>query len=218
MGILPCWRINFLPTLYRQTCAIYLILLCIISVWIYFIKSEWKIFKDFNYKLYISVTLIFFSLINIYIIKKGVETIQEIKTRKINIMAWERQALTFSSLEKWIKQNTSTEDSVLVMPEGIMLNYTTGRNTKLMYYHLIPNHIKALGENNIVKGLTSDKPDYIIITNANYGMYGQKYMCKDFGLQICNFVYKNYDLKTILPRYNENKTKYMTAKIYKLKK
>ena len=92
-------------------------------------------------------------------------------------------------------QNTDENESVLTIPEGAMLNFITDRPTKPLYYHLIPNHVTALKEDNIIKGLNSDKPDYIIATDMKYDMYGKSKFCEDYGNKICRFIDENYTEK-----------------------
>lgn len=35
-----------------------------------------------------------------------------------------------------------------------------------------------------------------MINNEDYGSYGAKNICKDFGFKICAFIYENYDFVT----------------------
>ena len=97
-----------------------------------------------------------------------------------------------------------------------MLNFVTGRPTLPLYYHLIPNHISALGESSIVEGLNSQKPQYIILNNSKYDVYNKQEMCNDFGLEICKFINENYSIQESMTQ-KDNKNKIYKATIYKLK-
>ena len=215
-GFLSMWRINFLPVS-KPSCAVYMIL-PIIALWIYFIRYTPEYLKNINYRLYLSVTFIILSVLNIVNIKTGnIKWLDKIQVKDSYTYTLKSFTYLFGNLEDWINNNTKAKESVLVMPEGVMLNFTTGRPTKPMYYHLIPNHISTLGETNVVEGLDADRPDYIIITNTNYDMYGHTKMCKDFGLKICDFVEKNYTLQEEIDTLHGNNS-LLSAKIYKLKK
>lgn len=95
-----------------------------------------------------------------------------------------------------------------------MINFMTGRPSNPKYYHLIPNHISALGENKVVEGLAEHKPDYFIINNVSYLSYGKNNVCKDFGFEICNFVNENYDF---VKRFGSDTKVYFFMDIYKKK-
>lgn len=114
----------------------------------------------------------------------------------------------------WIISNTKPTDEIVVLPEGVMINFMTGRPSNPKYYHLIPNHISALGENKVVEGLAEHKPDYFIINNVSYLSYGKNNVCKDFGFEICNFVNENYDF---VKRFGSDTKVYFFMDIYKKK-
>ena len=212
VGILSAWRINFLPVS-KFSYSIYS-LLPLLAVFAVYFDENIKI--KINYRLYTSVVLIFFSLVNVYYIHSKYQyKYLEADTSNGKFITEKYYTQVFENITSWVNNNTKPNESVLVLPEGLMVNFVTGRPTKPMYYHLIPNHISALGEGNIVKGLDSDKPDYIIINNMYYGMYGKTYMCTDFGLEICKFVEQNYDYVTKY-YYKIAADENFEAKIYKL--
>lgn len=192
-ALLSMIRINFLP-IFKGSCAIYM-LLPIITVWIFFIKTDIKYFQKIKYKLYISLSLIIIGAVNIAVVKNVEIPSMELKTAKGTIVQRQSDIQMFHNIENWIKDNTTKDDSVLVLPEGTMMNFLTDRPTKPLYYHLIPNHIAAIGEANIVKGLNADKPDYIVLTNLKYDMYGKGQLCIDYGQKICDFIKSNYTQK-----------------------
>lgn len=94
-----------------------------------------------------------------------------------------------------------------------MFNYLTNKKTNPLYYQLLPNHIETLGEDNIIKDLDKNRPDYIILTSTDYAIYGTPFFSVDFGLKISDFVYKNYEFIKIFSNKN---TKYEFA-LFKLK-
>lgn len=214
-ALLSMVRINFIP-LSKYAMGIYT-LLPIIVIWIYFVKAEFKLFKNINYKQYLALTFIVVGLLNICVLKEYTKEFISVNTSRGTISQPKAEADMFVYLENWVNYNTKKNDSVLMMPEGIMLNFVTGRPTKDMYYHLIPNHISAMGENDIVTGLDNDKPEYIIINSAQYTMYGKTEMCRDFGQKICKFVKNNYKKVKEFSTIGYAMPYPFKAKIYKLK-
>ena len=90
-------------------------------------------------------------------------------------------------------ENIKKDKTILILPEGAMFNYLSNRKTNLKYYQLLPNHIEAIGEENIVNDLRLNGPDYILITNIDYTIYGKDEFCKGFGEKICKFIFENYN-------------------------
>ena len=101
----------------------------------------------------------------------------------------------------------------------VYVNYLTDRKTNLKYYALIPHMVDAFGEENIIKDLSENPPDYIFITNNNYmteagGLFGINYAKK-----IMEHILKNYDYITTMQNPNANPDIVLNHefKIYKLK-
>jgi len=216
VGILSTARINFLLNS-KFSYGIYC-LLPILVAWIFFVSTNFKILERFKYKQYTALALLALAFMYLYNVEFSYSPSRtKLETAKGTIYPDTHNTKLFKKMIVWVDKNTSPNDSVLVIPEGIMLNYVTGRPTKLKYYHLIPNHIAALGEKNIVKGLKKDKPDYIIVNNIEYAMYGKSLICKDFGQRICKFINDNYELVNTC-KHKMQANKYLEADIYKLKK
>lgn len=116
---------------------------------------------------------------------------------------------TLNYINTYIPKNSS----ILMLPEGPLLNFLTDRPSNDMYYNLIPNHIDAFDEERIVKKLSVNPPDYIFINNRDSSEYGPKYFCKDYAFQICGFVYTNYSL---IKEFSNKKDYNFLIKIYKL--
>jgi len=213
-GLLSMARINFFPV-QKYGYLIYM-LLPLVALWCYFIKNDIKFLSRFPYKKYVSLTLLILAFTNIFFIKNYTSDYKSVAALQNKISSKEYYTIVFDRLVNWIEKNTRQSDTILIMPEGVMINFVTKRPTLDKYYHLIPNHIAALGEQNIVNDLKNNKPDYVIITNQPYGMYGASYMCEDFGNMICQFIEKNYILKRRLRSFDNNLNNF-DAEIYKLK-
>lgn len=97
----------------------------------------------------------------------------------------------------YINSNAKPEDTILVVPEGPMLNFLTGHKTNGMFYSLIPVYMEAFGENNVINELEQSPPDYIIVNSRNSSDYGKAYFGKDYGLKVAEFIGKNYKLDAV---------------------
>ncbi len=111
----------------------------------------------------------------------------------------------------YIKNNTKKNDKVLILPEGMLLNFLTDRKTDNFYNSLIPLYVESFGEKRIIDHFEKSMPEYIVLTSWKTSDYYFSYICKDYALDFCRFVKKNYFEKaTIIGKFN-----YL---IFKLKK
>lgn len=122
---------------------------------------------------------------------------------------------------EYLKQNTPQNATCLVLPEGPIINFLSDRKTMDKYYHLIPNHIEALGEDKIIKDLQAKPPEYILINDRNTEEYGAAYFCHDYAKKICEFVNSNYTQEKYFSVPNQERHWYnkdlTSMTIYKLK-
>lgn len=91
-----------------------------------------------------------------------------------------------------IRENTNSRDTVLVLPEGAMINFFTDRKSHNKFYYLIPPNIEIFGEDNIVKELENDLPEYLVIQPMSFHNFNETYFCESFGKKICNLIPKYY--------------------------
>lgn len=93
----------------------------------------------------------------------------------------------------YIKTNTNKDDTVLVLPEGAIINFLSERKSHNKYYYLIPPNIEIFGEDKIVKDLEKDLPDYIVIQPMSYNNFKETFFCESFGREICALIPKYYE-------------------------
>lgn len=110
----------------------------------------------------------------------------------------------------YINKNIPANKSFLMMPEGPILNFITSRDTKSWNIYTIPGYIQVQGEDNIIKELKKNSPDYIFINNRDSSDTGYQYICQDYGFKICDYVDNHYQFEE---RFGEN----FVIKIYRKK-
>lgn len=96
----------------------------------------------------------------------------------------------------YINKNLKPNDSILVIPEGIMINFLTSHPTKTIYYSTMTPYIETFGEDKIVNDIKKERPEYIVINNRISPEYNHKYICTDYGFQICKYVKTSYSKVT----------------------
>ncbi len=103
---------------------------------------------------------------------------------------------------KEIIKLTNENDTVLIMPEGHILNYLSNRRSDNFYHTYMPPYIEFLGENNIINHLKQNSPALIVINKKNLNDYGHTYICKSYAKDLCAWVYKNYEFESIIGEGN----------------
>lgn len=101
-------------------------------------------------------------------------------------------AKSTNNLIKYIQTNTKTNDTVMIFPEGQLINFLTNRKSDDVYGSLIPLYIETFGEEKIIQHFKQTKPEYIIFNNWDYHEYYFKYICNDYAQSFCGFVAENY--------------------------
>lgn len=109
----------------------------------------------------------------------------------------------------YIEKNTKKDDVVVSIPEGVMINFLTGRKSHNKYYYLIPVNSQLFGVENIVSDFKKHPPDYFIVNNVSYSPYNVTHICS-YAKALCDFIEANYDLKL----YTNSELEFY---IYKLK-
>jgi hypothetical protein len=95
-------------------------------------------------------------------------------------------------LEK-IEALTAPSQTVLVLPEGIMVNYLARRKTPTRHINFMPPELDLFGERNIVQDLRdAPAPAACALIHKNTIEYGFPYFGTDYGQSIMNWVRRRY--------------------------
>ncbi|MCQ2743924.1 MAG: hypothetical protein MJ230_03890 [bacterium] len=86
--------------------------------------------------------------------------------------------------------------SVLIYPEGLLVNYFLNVKSDDKFYSLIPLYVETFGEENIIHHFEITKPDYIIINDLDTFTYGYSKFGVDYANNIKSFIEENYQTVT----------------------
>lgn len=121
-----------------------------------------------------------------------------IKTEKGTIYTNKLLASSSNDLMNFIKKETKPHEKIVILPEGLTINFLADRKSDDYFNSMLPLYIESFGEENIIKHYKNCKPDYFILTNENMQNYGFKNICNDYAYDLCAFINENYDnVKTI---------------------
>ena len=97
----------------------------------------------------------------------------------------------------YIEKNIKKDESILILPEGALINFITDNKSDNFLYYLIPPNTDIFDEEFINNKIKEKKIDYIITTNIQYPWYNEKSFMTGWGTKYLNLIqseYKQYDV------------------------
>lgn len=107
----------------------------------------------------------------------------------------EKKYETTQKLFDFIKNKTNKSDKILILPEGMMINFLTDRKTDDFYNSFIPLYEETFGIEAFRKHYEKNMPKYIILNSWDSSDYYFSMICEDYGINFCNFIKENYNEK-----------------------
>ncbi|MFO1020391.1 MAG: hypothetical protein U0903_06810 [Planctomycetales bacterium] len=90
------------------------------------------------------------------------------------ILPTAQEAQVAAGVAEHLSKHVSANETVMVFPEGVMLNYLSRRRTSVPYTNYMPPEVLLFGEEKIDAALQKSPPDWIVIFPKNLGEYGMK--------------------------------------------
>lgn len=84
------------------------------------------------------------------------------------------------------------DETLAVLPEGVMLNYLSRRVNPTPYINFMPPELLIFGERSILDSLKTHPPDFIVLVHKDTSEYGFKFFGRDYGQQIYAWIAANY--------------------------
>ena len=97
---------------------------------------------------------------------------------------------------------SSPEETVAVMPEGVMINYLSRRASPLRVINLMPPELLAFGEDEVLRSLRASPPGIVLLVQKDTSEYGYPPFGSDerYGRRVMAWVAEHYDkARTIQP-------------------
>lgn len=113
----------------------------------------------------------------------------------------DRRGLGVVEALRYMERETDPNDTFVVLPEGVMLNYLSRRENPLPYINFMPPALLAFGEDRILASLERSPPDLIVLAHKDPSEYGLGFFGSDprNGQRIMQWVDRNYEsVETIL--------------------
>lgn len=126
----------------------------------------------------------------------------KITTSKGTIYTNKSLAESTNALVAYTDAKFDKDARFVIFPEGLIVNFLTGRKSEDFYNSMLPLYAETFGEDKITAYFSQNKPDYIIFNNKSMKDYYFEYICKDYALGFCGFVQENYSMEKFIQNGN----------------
>ncbi len=87
-------------------------------------------------------------------------------------------------LVDWVEANLPPQASLLVLPEGVSVNYLTRRVNPTRHLNFLPPEIMIFDEDRILEDLRAQPPDYVVLVHRETPEYGLPLFGTDYALSV----------------------------------
>ncbi len=91
-----------------------------------------------------------------------------------------------------IEKNITPDETIAVLPLGVMINYLARRDNPTPYLFFMPPEVFIFGEEQMLSEFKAHPPDYVILFHVDSDHYGYPYFGRDYAQSIFAWVEKNY--------------------------
>ncbi len=112
-------------------------------------------------------------------------------------------------LDAYIKENIESDKTLLILPEGCIINFADNIKSDDKYFILNPVYAYMYGINNILNDIKAKKPDFIVFSNILYTDYPYMFFKRSYGKEIYEYVKEHY-------KYEKSVGDKIEFEIYKL--
>lgn len=117
---------------------------------------------------------------------------QEVVSRGADAFLADSRAAQVNAVLSQIQNRLKSEQTLLVLPEGVMLNYLSRRATPTRYINFMPPELAAFGESEMMSALATHPADYVAIVHKDTTEYGARFFGRDYGRQFMEWVEARY--------------------------
>jgi hypothetical protein len=96
-------------------------------------------------------------------------------------------------LVDWVEANLPSQATLLVLPEGVIVNYLTRRVNPTRHVNFVPPEILIFGEQRILEDLRAEPPDYVVLLHRPTPEYGLPLFGTDYAPTLLEWVRENYE-------------------------
>ena len=98
-----------------------------------------------------------------------------------------------AQLVDWVEQNLPRQASLVVLPEGVIVNYLTRRPNPTRQLNFLPPEVLMFGEDRMLRDLEARPPDYVVLVQRDTREYGLPLFGTDYASSLSAWVREAYE-------------------------
>lgn len=119
---------------------------------------------------------------------------QVLETPKGSIVTYIKDKLMMQTPIDYLIENSKSDETVLVVPEGAFVNFAADRKSDNMYHNLVPlYYTDTFGEGNVLSHFKEKPVDYVVILPLPTTEYASPDFCSYAG-RFCEMINNGYNL------------------------
>ncbi len=104
----------------------------------------------------------------------------------------DERAEALSAALAYIERHTTPDDTLLVLPEGAMLNFLARRESPTPYINFMPPELAMFGPERMLSALRDNPPDLVALVHRESGEYGLPFFGRDYGEPFMDWLEEHY--------------------------
>jgi 4-amino-4-deoxy-L-arabinose transferase-like glycosyltransferase len=101
-------------------------------------------------------------------------------------------APVLASVLEQVELELGSEGTLLVLPEGVMLNYLGQRRTPTRFLNFTPFDVIVWGEDAMLEALRAAPPDAVVVVQRDTGEYGASVFGRDYASELASWLRANH--------------------------
>lgn len=126
------------------------------------------------------------------LLEHGIATSYPLKTEKGTFYTIRNDSRLLYTAIKYIQYAIDKNDTVLVLPEGNIINFATDRKLDLSLFMLDRLYYEAYGDKKSIELLGKTNPDYIVLLNFGLFNFYNPYLFEPESNNMVKYIYGNY--------------------------
>lgn len=163
-----------------------------------FFRINKALIKYYRFSLFIFFIFSIYNLTSDYFWYYNEKTFKIIFPRGDMICYPEIKTSRIAEAIEYFYSKTPKQSKVVVLPEGIGINFLSERENPLRYESFLPYEIEMFGEENLINMIISHKIDYIVVLGRETSLYGPRFFGKDYGIKLFKWIENNFNIEKII--------------------
>jgi hypothetical protein len=110
------------------------------------------------------------------------------------------RAPAMNAAMRYLSKHMGPDETLIVLPEGVMINYLIRRPNPTPYFNVMPPEIILFGERTMLEAYRESPPDYVALVHKKTALYGYPYFGRHYGQAIQRWLDDDYVLVEAMGR------------------